>query len=1370
MCGIAGIVGGTTLRSPLQAMLTTLEHRGPDDRGLYLGDGAALGMTRLAIIDLVTGRQPMTSDDGHATIVFNGEIYNFRALRAELEARGHRFRTQSDTEVILRAWEAEGDACVERLRGMFAFAIWDARRRTLFLARDRVGKKPLYYWQGDGSFVFASEIKALFHHPGPGREVDWTAFHHYLAYGYTPARRSAFEGIAKLPPGHTATLRDGTLTLRRYWTLPSAPATPPSADVTELGRRIRDEIREAVRLRLESDVPLGVFLSGGVDSSVVTASMREVTSGRIATFSIGFGDGAASYDELPFARQVAERFGTDHHEEVLEPKAAELAPLIVRAFDEPFADSSAIATFAVAAATARHVKVALSGIGGDETFAGYPRYLGLAVSEHWARVPRALRRAAAAVTGRAVPETFTSRNWRDWALRFAAGTELPLPDRYFAWTRFFEAGALAALATPALEACLAGDPDTAGREAWRGFGHGEPMDGAFRVDLATYLPDDLLVMADRMTMANSLELRAPFCDHRVIETSLAIAPSLKTRGLRLKGLLKRAYADVLPPAVLKHRKQGFMIPLARWLRGDLRPLLDDLLSGERVRARGLFRAERVEAMKAEHLAGRRSHADRLWTLMMAELWLREYLDRGSAWTLERSHAGRTPAARLTPAAPARPRRVLAVSDVSVLSPEGGAERVLWEATRRMARAGHDVRILSRAPAGVTPRRARREGLEIVEFASSRRSLAGFLKSAVLEARRAAAPLLAEADVLHLHQPLSGYGVLTSPVGRRLPSLYTFHSPAPLEYRLRRRMTAHHLGGLTGVAGMLTLWAIERACLQRATRIHVLSDYMASLLWKLYRIPADRIVTIPGGADLARFRPAEDRRRLRAALGLPVDRPILLTVRNLETRMGLDTLLDAMAIVARRLPAALLLLGGAGSLREPLEAKARASGLDKHVSFLGFIAEDELPRYYQAADAFVLPTRELEGFGLVTVEALACGTPVLGTRVGATPELLEPLDPALVFSGEGPEAMASDLLAFLDRQRRDPAAATALRETCARYASTRYGWERAADALGATLSGLIAGGGAAAPATEPCEACGGALRDSALIYEGRRYRRCAACRARRLASVPSAVEMQREYEVRYPRRFPPARLDRARAEMMHVLLERLGRVRAPARLLDIGCGGGHFMAAAAERGWRPLGADLSREACATAHGLTALPVVQADAAALPFRSGTLDAVALVSVLDHTTQPLAAVREAARVLRPGGVLLMRVPNGGFHAGWVHVLGRLGPVVRWRAWDAYPVLRVFAFGPRALRRIVERAGFEVLDICNSSLASPASPPAHAPGARAGAVTPPSRSIAALAATVVRAVARGGAAAVSGISGGRWLVGPSIEIYARRRGEGSR
>jgi glycosyltransferase involved in cell wall biosynthesis/SAM-dependent methyltransferase len=686
-------------------------------------------------------------------------------------------------------------------------------------------------------------------------------------------------------------------------------------------------------------------------------------------------------------------------------------------------------------------------------------------------------------------------------------------------------------------------------------------------------------------------------------------------------------------------------------------------------------------------------------------------------------------------------RVLTVSDVSPLGLEGGGERALWEIARGLAGRGHEVRVLSRAPAGVAPRTAQRDGVPVAEFASRRHRAAGFLVSAILGARRAARPWLAQADVLHVHQPLAGYGVLASAAAHGVPSLYTFHSPAPLEYRSRRRMTGHHLGGAAGALGVLALWLVERACLARATRIHVLSDFSASLLWRLYRIPAERIVRIPGGADLERFRPAADRRQVRAGLGLPLDRPLLLTVRNLESRMGLDTLVDAMAILVRRVPQALLLIGGAGSLRAPLQARVAAGGLDKHVAFLGFVPDDDLVRYYQAADAFVLPTRELEGFGLVTAEALACGTPVLGTPVGATPELLEPLDPALVFSPGGAAAMAADLEAFLDRQRRDPEAAARLRAACRQHAQSHYGWRHTVDGVERALADLAAHRAAPAPAAEPCEACGATLAPSRLVYEGRRYHRCGGCGARRAAVLPARGEVRSEYEVRYPRRFPPARLDEARRQVLAGVLERTRALARPGTLLDVGCAGGHFMTAARAAGWRAIGSDLSHAACVAARAAGG-PVVQADAEALPFGAATLDAVTLVNVLDHTTRPRAVVREAARVLRPGGVLVLRVPNGAFHARWAAVLGRLGPFVRWRRLDAYPILHLFAFGPAALRRLVEGSGFEVVATLNSGLA------AGAPGRG-----------------LLRALTAAAAGAAHALSGRRWLIGPSLELYARRR-----
>jgi asparagine synthase (glutamine-hydrolysing) len=632
MCGIVGHVGPTG-REHLPAMLGHLKHRGPDDSGIHVSGNVGLGMTRLAIIDLTTGRQPMSDPGGRYWIVFNGEIYNFRQLRAELMTAGRRFHTRSDTEVILHAYAVYGEACVQRFSGMFAFALWDDAERRLFLARDRLGKKPLYYWHRDRLFLFASEPKALLCHPAVARSVDWSALHHYLAFGYTPATRSIFESIQKLPPAHTATLVGGRLTQRRYWNLPASVAAPgPGAGPEESAAAVRAGLREAVRLRLESDVPLGVFLSGGIDSSAVVASMREVTSGRIATFSVGFGRAASSWDERPYARLVAQRFATDHHEEVLEPDVRALVPDIVRAFDEPFGDSSAVATYVVAQATARHVKVALSGIGGDETFGGYPRYLGLRVAALHGKLPRWLGHASRALAGR-LPDSASSRNWADWARRFTAEPDAAAGDRYIGWTRFFSDAQLATLATPALARHLEPGVDERQQAAFASGLHGDPVDGAFRVDLATYLPDDLLTMADRMSMAHSLEVRAPFCDHRIIEESLRLSPRTKMPGGRLKGLLKTAFAGVLPKEVLGHRKQGFMIPLGEWLRRDLRPTLDELLAPERVRARGLFDPYAVEALKREHLSGARTHADRLWTLMMLELWTREYLDERGRWTL-----------------------------------------------------------------------------------------------------------------------------------------------------------------------------------------------------------------------------------------------------------------------------------------------------------------------------------------------------------------------------------------------------------------------------------------------------------------------------------------------------------------------------------------------------------------------------------------------------------------------------------------------------------------------------------------------------------------------------------------------------------------
>src|SRR5213594_2084031 len=691
-------------------------------------------------------------------------------------------------------------------------------------------------------------------------------------------------------------------------------------------------------------------------------------------------------------------------------------------------------------------------------------------------------------------------------------------------------------------------------------------------------------------------------------------------------------------------------------------------------------------------------------------------------------------------------RVLMVSDVSTSPAEGGGTRMLWEQSSRLVARGHDVRVVCRAQTTSDACVIERQGVRIRSFAVDRRTARAFVVSSVLGARRAVTlELGAEgADVVHVHQPLAGYGALASAAARGLPRLYSFHSPAPLEYRSRRGMTAHHRDGVAGRLGFAALWGLERACLRRATAIQVLSDYSSELLWKLYRISREKVVKIPGAVDTASFRPAEDRAAVRKALGIAPDRSLLFTVRNLEARMGLDNLLRTMAIVKLRRPDTMLLIGGAGSLRGVLEAQSRALGVDDRVKFLGFVPDEALPGYYQAADVFVLPTRELEGFGLVTVEALACGTPVLGTPVGATPEILLPLSPSLILRGLAPEMMAEDIRRYLEAERQDPEAHARLREACRRHVEAHYTWDRTMDALEDELTRLAAR--PAAPAGRPvmCSACGGETRPSSLLYRGSRYRRCLRCWSSVIAVPPTALELRRHYESEYLHRFSHAGVSAERAGLFVSLLDRLDAFGARpgfnALLLDVGCGGGHLLRAARRRGWGAVGTDLSWEACTVARESEGLVAVQADAGQLPFRDGSIGAVTLVNVVDQAGEPNAILREVHRVLAHRGLLAIRVPNASFHRPWVRTLSALGPFARWWEWDAYPIVHQFALTALGLRRLVERAGFTTLELRNSALA--------ATDARGWQ----------------RALVAVAAASVARVSRARWLVGPSIELYARK------
>ena len=596
-------------------MNARLVHRGPDSDGVFHDGGVALAMRRLSIIDLEHGDQPISNEDGGVTVVQNGEIYNYRELRGELERAGHRFATESDTEVLVHLYEEHGDEFVERLRGMFAIALWDARERRLLLARDRFGIKPLYYRHADGTLSFASELKAMLEQPGFSREIDPRAVAAYLAFNSIPAPLTIFAEARKLPAGTLAVWRDGELAQTRY----ARPSPAPADRVRrrpegELADELRETLRDSVRAHLVADVPVGVLLSGGVDSAGLAALAAGEGGEPVKTFSVGFEE--ASFDELDRARLVARRYGTDHHEIVLRPDAVELFPKLVEAFDEPFGDSSALPTYLVSELAAGEVKVALSGEGGDELFGGYYTYVADLLA------PRIGRLAAlAAPLIERLPSSAGKVSFDYKAKRFARGARLSPLERHHAWKEIFSRQVQAAL--------LGGrdpgwDPVDLYRERYAETAGAEPLARFQDVDFGIYLVDDLLVKTDRSSMAHSLELRVPFLDNEVAATALGLATPLKVRGLAKKRLLRRALAPLLPKEILRGPKQGFSIPVAAWLRGPLQGFARETLSAETLSRQGWLDPATVTGLLDAHCAGREDLSRQLWGLIAFTLWFDRY--------------------------------------------------------------------------------------------------------------------------------------------------------------------------------------------------------------------------------------------------------------------------------------------------------------------------------------------------------------------------------------------------------------------------------------------------------------------------------------------------------------------------------------------------------------------------------------------------------------------------------------------------------------------------------------------------------------------------------------------------------------------------
>jgi asparagine synthase (glutamine-hydrolysing) len=625
VCGIYGIIqldGAPADPALMPAMGRVIVHRGPDDEGHHADGPCAIGMRRLSIIDLAGGHQPLSNGNGTLWLVCNGEIYNFRELRRELEALGHRFKTASDSEVILHSYAQYGDEFIHRLNGMFGFALWDARRQRLIVGRDRLGIKPIYLYRDARRLAFASEAKALLALPGVSAEIDPAALHSYLNLGYVAAPLSIFRGIGKLPPASVLLVEGGRVEERRYWRVPGE--MDRSMAEGEWVERIRSRLGESVRMQMVSDVPIGAFLSGGIDSSTVVGLMAAHSEQPIRTYAIGFKGTAADdyYNELPYARRVAALFHTQHQEIVVRPDVVALLPRLLWHMDEPISDTAFITTYLVSEFARRDVTVILSGVGGDELFGGYRRYLGNHYQAWFDRLPGWARRAAAAV-GERLPSDRHSPllNLSRLAKGFLESAGLPFEERYRAYVQVFPLQEVQRL----LRLDGAARPDMI-EAAFRHAGGGDSLNRMLAVDAETQLPDDLLMLTDKMSMATSLECRVPLLDHELVELAARIPETVKIRGGRLKHAMKEAVSGLLPRDILERKKRGFGTPMGAWLKNDLAPLVRGLLSETTVNGRGLFHYPVVRDLIASHEANRIDGTDRLLALLNLEIWSRLYLD------------------------------------------------------------------------------------------------------------------------------------------------------------------------------------------------------------------------------------------------------------------------------------------------------------------------------------------------------------------------------------------------------------------------------------------------------------------------------------------------------------------------------------------------------------------------------------------------------------------------------------------------------------------------------------------------------------------------------------------------------------------------
>ncbi len=1010
MCAICGLIraGAGGERERIERANARMVHRGPDDGGTWQGDGVCLGARRLAIIDLSSaGHQPMVSEDARFVIVFNGEIYNFERLRAALGAGTH-FRGRSDTEVLLQGVRAWGfDETVRRAHGQFAFAVWDAERRVLRAARDRAGKKPFFYSHQGGTLAFASTLNALLELLPHRPSVDPRAIDAFLTYQAVPAPMSVWQGVQALPPAHALSFdaNTGVCRVERYWDVSYAQKTAMNeTDVLDEVERIA---RRAVRDRLVADRTVGIFLSGGVDSSLLTALAAQETSTPVEAVAVGFDD--PEFDERPFARRVATHLGVKLHERLLRPDAVNELPGIVWHYGQPLADVSIVPSHDLSRVSRDIMVVALNGDGGDELFGGYTRpMVARAASTYRRLLPAALRQLADdALRSR------TTGPLKRAMLLARAGRGSAIDS--FTYDRGFRDLRAAAYASGFVSTLGEFDPDAMYRAVWERADGTDDADRALFGDFSTYFPDQLLAKADVASMAHSLEARSPLLDTEMIEFAATIPTALRLRGWETKHLLKRLASRFVPRDVLYRRKRGFVMPASRWLRGAMGPYVRAALDSESFHDRGWVRPEFTRRLLAEHQSGAGEWGDQIFTLLVLEIWSRLMLDgtlqREDSLDALREGGGARGAL-------AAPIRTIQVGMEWFGERPGGLNRVYFELVRHLPTVGVDVRGLV---AG-SDRVIAESGGRVLGVAPFRAALPQRLRRLRAEA---IALVANDPDALVVaHFALYAVALLGILRDRRRRFVFHFHGPWAQE------TAAEHVHGLTTRIKA----DVERYVYQRADACIVLSSAFGRILHDAFGVPWERIHVIPGGVDCQRFAIEATRGECRERLGWPADRRIVLAVRRLTHRMGLGQLIASVAALRRRVPEALVLIAGTGTIEDELRTQIQRAGLEEHCRLVGFVSEDDLPAAYRAADVTVVPSVALEGYGLIVPESLAAGTPVLVTPVGGLPETIEGLSSELVLADTSSAAIAQGLADALSGAIPLPTA-----DECRAFARSRNDW-------------------------------------------------------------------------------------------------------------------------------------------------------------------------------------------------------------------------------------------------------------------------------------------------------------------------------------------